>query len=391
MSNNSWKKYKLSELGFLGRGKSKHRPRNDASLFGGKYPFIQTGEIKSANLYITKFSQTYNEKGLKQSKLWDENTLCITIAANIAETAILKIKACFPDSVVGFVADPQKCNVKFIKYYIDTIKRNMQNISGGACQDNLSLDKIAFFDILTPSLKTQNNITNILSNYDDLIENNNNRIEILEEMAQKIYKEWFVDFKFPGYKSVKFKDSALGKLPSDWTVESVEKLLNRLKQKNKYTQENVLTRGEVIVIDQSTNNYLGFHNNEPDFIATSKKPIIIFGDHTCKMQIVTENFSIGPNVIPIASNENIPVAFLFFLIDSLIETKEYKRHWNDLISKNIILPKDCLMQKFAQIVTPMLECVASLKHKNETLKQTRDLLLPKLISGEINTENLEVR
>ena len=117
-----WTKYKLSELGFLGRGKSKHRPRNDISLFGGSYPFIQTGEIKAANLYISNYEQTYNEKGLAQSKLWNEGTLCMTIAANIAETAILKIKACFPDSIVGFVADNKLCNVYFIKYYIDFIK-----------------------------------------------------------------------------------------------------------------------------------------------------------------------------------------------------------------------------------------------------------------------------
>lgn len=95
----SWIPKKLNELGYVGRGKSKCRPRNDPSLYGGEYPFIQTGEIKAANLYISDYVQTYNDKGLSQSKLWPPQTLCITIAANIAETAILKIPACFPDSV----------------------------------------------------------------------------------------------------------------------------------------------------------------------------------------------------------------------------------------------------------------------------------------------------
>src|SRR5260370_30083549 len=136
-----WKPKKLHELGFVGRGRSRHRPRDDASLYGGKYPFIQTGDVKSANLYVSNYTQTYSEKGLAQSKLWSPGTLCITIAANIAETAILKIKACFPDSIVGFVPYPDVADVKFIKYYIDTIKLQMQLISKGTTQDNLSLDK----------------------------------------------------------------------------------------------------------------------------------------------------------------------------------------------------------------------------------------------------------
>src|SRR5216684_6000397 len=105
MNNTStnWKLMKLHELGFVGRGRSRHRPRNDTSLYEGKYPFIQTGDVKAADLYISSYTQTYNEKGLAQSKLWEPGTLCITIAANIAETAILKISACFPDSIVGFV------------------------------------------------------------------------------------------------------------------------------------------------------------------------------------------------------------------------------------------------------------------------------------------------
>jgi type I restriction enzyme S subunit len=145
-----WEVKKIDELGFIGRGKSKHRPRNDPSLYGGDYPFIQTGEVKGASLYITHYSQTYNEKGLAQSKLWEPQTLLLTIAANIAETAILTIPACFPDSIVGFVADPKQVTPEFIKFSIDDIKEKMQSFSRGTAQDNLSLDKIKFFDFLVP-------------------------------------------------------------------------------------------------------------------------------------------------------------------------------------------------------------------------------------------------
>ena len=93
----------LGQLGVLKRGVSKHRPRNDAVLLGGNYPLIQTGDVSNAKDYITEYTSTYSEEGLKQSKMWGKGTLCITIAANIADTAILNFDACFPDSVVGFI------------------------------------------------------------------------------------------------------------------------------------------------------------------------------------------------------------------------------------------------------------------------------------------------
>lgn len=122
----SWEYVTLDKLGSISRGKSKHRPRNDQSLFGGKYPFIQTADVKAAGLYLTEYSETYNEKGLTQSKLWPKGTLCITIAANIADTTILGIDACFPDSVMGFVPFEEVSNVKFVKYAFDILQRDCQ-------------------------------------------------------------------------------------------------------------------------------------------------------------------------------------------------------------------------------------------------------------------------
>ena len=152
--------------------------------------------------------------------MWEPGTLCITIAANIAETAILGIKGCFPDSVVGFIADNSKTDVRYVKYYIDIIKLSMQNVSKGTTQDNLSVDKLLQFDFDLPPLSVQQRIASILSAYDDLIENNARRIKILEEMAQRMYKQWFVDFKFPGHEKTKFIDSPLGKIPQGWEVKT---------------------------------------------------------------------------------------------------------------------------------------------------------------------------
>ncbi len=162
-----WKAHRLDELGFVGRGRSRHRPRNDQSLYGGPYPFIQTAEIVAANCYVTTYTQTYNEKGLAQSKMWDADTLCISIAGeNTAETAILKFKACFPDSVIGFIPNKDNAEVGFVKYALDAMKREIKGITKGATQDNLSLEKLLSFDILTPPIATQRRISYVLSTYD---------------------------------------------------------------------------------------------------------------------------------------------------------------------------------------------------------------------------------
>jgi type I restriction enzyme S subunit len=135
-----WKQKTLEEIATtFGRGKSKHRPRNEPKLYGGKYPFIQTGDIRNANHFITEYSQTYSELGLAQSKLWPKGTICITIAANIAETAILGFDACFPDSVIGVVANPKEAEVGFIEYLLQSFKARIQALGKGSAQANINM------------------------------------------------------------------------------------------------------------------------------------------------------------------------------------------------------------------------------------------------------------
>ena len=135
-----WKQRTLEEVATtFGRGKSKHRPRNAPHLYGGKYPFVQTGDIRNADHIITEYSQTYSEAGLAQSKLWLKGTICITIAANIAETAILGFDACFPDSVIGVVADPKEADVGFIEYLLQSFKVRIQAMGKGSAQANINL------------------------------------------------------------------------------------------------------------------------------------------------------------------------------------------------------------------------------------------------------------
>jgi type I restriction enzyme S subunit len=135
-----WVEKRLSEVSkVFGRGKSKHRPRNEPKLFGGKYPFIQTGDVRNANHLITDYSQTYSELGLAQSKLWPAGTLCITIAANIAETGILDFDACFPDSVIGVVVNEKITSNTFLEYLLQSFKAELQSQGKGSAQDNINM------------------------------------------------------------------------------------------------------------------------------------------------------------------------------------------------------------------------------------------------------------
>ena len=203
----------LDQLGSVSRGRSRHRPRDAEFLYGGPYPFVQTGDVKKAGLYLRDFEQTYSETGLAQSKLWPVGTLCITVAANIAETSILGIEACFPDSVIGFIPEPEKADVRFVKYLFDAaLKVRFQSFTQGAAQDNLSQAKLLSIKFPVPELVAQKEIADILSAYDDLIENSQRRIGLLEEAARLLYREWFVHFRFPGHEHVKITDG----LPEGW-------------------------------------------------------------------------------------------------------------------------------------------------------------------------------
>ena len=152
-----WVRASLPQLGELNRGKSQHRPRNDERLFGGPYPFIQTGEVRQAEGIITTYSQTYSESGLAQSRLWPKGTLCITIAANIAETAILGFEGCFPDSVVGFIS-ADGVDVRFVEYFVRTAKEELERYAPATAQKNINLQTLRGVAVPLPPFREQHRI-----------------------------------------------------------------------------------------------------------------------------------------------------------------------------------------------------------------------------------------
>ena len=191
-----WEEKTLKQIAdVFGRGKSKHRPRNDKKLYGGNYPFIQTGDIRNSKHFITDYTQTYNETGLAQSKLWPKGTICITIAANIAETGILSFDACFPDSVIGIVVDDKQAKIDYVEYLLQYFKVNIQSLSQGSAQENINL--ATFEGKLFPfaPLNGQNKIVqklDALSNECRKLESiYSQKIAALEEMKKSVLQKAF--------------------------------------------------------------------------------------------------------------------------------------------------------------------------------------------------------
>lgn len=232
--NSSWGTKKLDDLGVFSRGKSKHRPRNDPQLFeNGTYPLVQTGDIKSAVFYISHHEQTYNDFGLSQSKLWPAGTLCITIAANIAETGILAYPMCFPDSVVGFTAYPEETTEAFMHYVFTYIRQSIQNSITGSIQDNINIDYLKSLDFKIPGRLYQDKIVSILLGIDSKIELNAQICSELEAMAKTLYDYWFVQFDFPNVNGKPYRTSGgemvwneqlKREIPKGWEVSSVGKV-----------------------------------------------------------------------------------------------------------------------------------------------------------------------
>lgn len=162
---NGWAWGTLSQIGWLDRGRSKFRPRNSPHLYGGAYPFVQTGDIRRADTFISQVEATYSDAGLEQSRLWPTGTMCITIAANIGKTAILSMEACFPDSVVGFIPGADEISIRYVEYFMRAIQPKLENEAPATAQKNINLEILNKVTLPIPPLAEQSEIVDLLDGY----------------------------------------------------------------------------------------------------------------------------------------------------------------------------------------------------------------------------------
>ncbi|MBQ4892169.1 restriction endonuclease subunit S [Shewanella sp. MMG014] len=435
-----WTLVKLSDLGEVNRGRSRHRPRDAAHLYNGPYPFVQTGDVKASGGRITQFSQTYSEAGLAQSRLWPTGTMCITIAANIAETGILTFPACFPDSVIGFIADEKKCNVYFIEFVFRLLRKRIQAQATGSVQDNINLQTLERLQFPIPTLDEQNRIAEILGKLDDKIYLNTNTNQTLEQMAQAIFKSWFVDFepvkaKMNGEQPEgmdaataslfpeKLVESELGLIPEGWSVEEAKSQLDVLRgfsYKGKglvgSLDEGAPMHNLNSILEGGGYKYAGLKFYSEEF---KEKFAIQEGD------VLVANTEQGHNHLLIGYGVMVPkhLAHGFFshhtyrvrpkknsnmtpeFIERLFGKGRFVRQVQGFTNgttvnmlpvvgmemPQFVVPPKALAQKFSELVKPMKAMIEENHKTNIELAKLRDTLLPKLLSGEIELTNVEAK
>lgn len=422
--NSHWQNKRLSELGTFQRGKSRHRPRNDPALFAdGTYPLVQTGEIKEASLYIRHHGATYNEFGLSQSKLWPKNTLCITIAANIAETALLGYPMCFPDSLVGFNANPEVSSELFMHYVFTYIKRAIQNSASGSIQDNINIDYLTGLKFKIPFKSEQDEIASVPATIDTKIELNNSINAELEAMAKTLYDYWFVQFDFPNangkpYKTnggkMTYNSTLKREIPEGWTDVKLDAVLSRTGTglnprdnfklgdgQNYYITIKDIEQGKINFTDKSDRvnaealAIIGKRSDlqKGDVLFTSIEPVGV----TYLIHEKPKNWDINESVFTIRANPSkVTSEFLFMLLSG----KELKSFTGNSSSGSIhkgirhgVLKSYTfaysgydLIEKFTIKIKPILDKQHIIENENLALINLRDWLLPMLMNGQVKVQ-----
>jgi len=186
----NWETVCLGDLGELNRGISKARPRNSPDLLGGVHPLVQTGEVANSDTYISSYTNTYSDRGLAQSRKWKKGTLCITIAANIAQTGILTFDACFPDSVVGFIAKERTSNI-FIHYWFMFFQKLLEEQAPQVAQKNINLKILKNLKVIVPPIELQNKFARFVEQIDKSKFASKQSLEKLETLKKALMQKYF--------------------------------------------------------------------------------------------------------------------------------------------------------------------------------------------------------
>jgi type I restriction enzyme S subunit len=341
----------------------------------------------STELFITEEKFSAIERKFGAPKPGD---LLLTSVGTLGSVYVVKPgeRFYFKDGNLTWFRHFKELDSRFLYYWLVSPlgRAELKKCTIGVAQPALTIVLLKGMEIQLPPLSVQRRVAGILSAYDVLTENSQRRIRILEAMARALYREWFVHFRFPGNEKLPRVAFPLGDIPQGWQVKVVKDILARRAAGTVYREADVKPEGATPVIDQSTNELLGFHDNQADHLASAAKPIAIFGDHTCKMQLLVEPFSVGPNVVPFTADDELPTAYVFHAVRSLVQTQEYKRHWIPLNAEEVVVADRVTKQRFALFIQPILVAQEGLRRLIRNLRRTRDLLLPRLLSGQISLE-----
>ena len=390
-----YKVVKLSEIAKFKTG----RLNSNAAVEGGEFPFF------------TCSRDTF------RTNTWSFDCECVLLAGNNAnaEYPVKYFKGKFDAYQRTYVIttkDPEILNIRYLYYCIELKLNLLKSLSTGSATRFLTKTTLDSLEFHLPNKETQDIIVDNISNYDNLIENNNRRIAILEDMAQSLYREWFVKFRYPDHKdsdgNQKFIDSPLGEIPAGWEIASAAEAIN-INPRTKLNKDGEkpfvgmsgLSQGSMVIGDiiaKTGNSGAKFINSDTLFARIT--PCLQNGK-TGYVQFLADEQSVGfgsTEFIVLRESELLSAEFIYLLsrsnnfrehaIQSMTGATGRQRVHNDCFSSYYLpVPSIKIMEQFTELVQPMFKSIFNLSKRNENLKKQRDMLLPKLISGQIELKD----
>lgn len=372
-----WYEHTLDELALVERGKFSVRPRNDPRYYGGHMPFVQTGDVTSSGTYLNIFSQTLNEDGVGVSKVFPKDTILITIAANIGDTAITAFEVACPDSVVAIQPYKDVADVYWLKKHLETRKADLDAQSTQNAQKNINLQVLKPLLILTPPLPEQKKIAQTLSTWDKAITTTEQLLANSQQQKKALMQQLLT-----GKKRLLDKNGA--RFRGEWERVELGDLLD-YQQPTPYLVKSteysdgfstpVLTAGKTFILG---------YTDEESGIFSEKLPVIIFDDFTTANKFVDFAFKAKSSAMKILiAKEGISIKYVYEAMQLLDFTVGgHQRHWISIYSRLVIpFPGKEEQQKIAAVLSTTDQEIFVLQQKLDTLKQEKKALMQQLLTG----------
>jgi type I restriction enzyme S subunit len=372
------------------------------------HPWVKSKELLDGAVSSTE--ESISDEGLRNSsaKYYPANAVLVAMyGANVGQLGWLKIPATVNQAICALVVDDEIADWRFVFYSLLLNRADLTIQAQGAAQQNLNQDLIRQFCLDLPPLPIQRRIAGILSAYDDLIENSQRRIKILEEMARRLYREWFVYFRFPGHESCRFVESSLGEIPEGWEVKKLASVaaVNRaqINARNApdeihYVDISSVSPGQIESVTTFT------FSDAPG----RARRVVQHGDvlwscvrpnRRSHVQVMhPESDTIASTGFAVLSAMKVPFTFLYFatttddfvaFLTNNATGAAYPAVTATTFEKaDLLVSPAPLLKTFGDTTIPMAEEIHTLQRKTQILRRTRDLLLPHLLSGQIDVEAL---
>ena len=383
----SWEKVKLGELYTVHNGLSK-----GSKSFGSGSPFLSFSTVFN-NYFIpeelTDLVQTDDQEQESYSILYGD--VFVTRTSETSDELGMSCVALkdYPKATFnGFtkrMRPIEKTRVlpEYIGYYMrmPSFRGEFQAFSTMTTRASLKNEDLLSLTISLPSMEQQISIAKKLRVYDALIKNNQKQIKLLEEAAQRIYKEWFVDLRFPGYENTKIVNG----VPEGWNKEKIANIIRRLPRMKEIKTNAYLQEGEIPVVDQSR-NFVSGYTNQKDVVIDMGCPVIVFGDHTRVLKYIMFAFAKGADgtQLIVSNSPNMPQSLLYLSLKAInLSNYHYARHFKYLKAESILVPSIHLAERFDAFVSPLFCQIQKLRDISKKTAEARDRLLPKLMNGEI--------